>query len=101
MALDSSLPTQSLLGPMAVEQVINILSYDIKIAKQYFHSHSIENSLFVPSYIYRLLHRSFQIRIRFLDAQHLKSRIKTIIREAQIALCFVDESLSHSWKLIH
>ena len=33
MALDSSLPTQSLLGPMAVEQVINILSYEIKITQ--------------------------------------------------------------------
>ena len=33
MALDSSLPTQSLLGPMAVEQVINILSYEIKISQ--------------------------------------------------------------------
>ena len=31
MALDSSLPTQSLLGPIAVEQVINILSYEIKV----------------------------------------------------------------------
>ena len=44
MALDSSLPTQSLLGPMAVEQVINILSYEIKVTKN---TNLIANSLFV------------------------------------------------------